>query len=182
MQANLQGWIKIMAFTSYSVLCEAQIVFACLSKCFFRSVIQNSLSNDMWKHLAIKLINVEGNFIVSTRTHWGEPQPLVPCHFWGVAPIRFPVPSPDSGPRSFPWVPQYLFPCPFEGGTPGLGYPLSQDWCTLHLAMTGVHPSQDWCTLHLARTGVVPGQDWCTPPGTGYAAGGTVSCRRLSCF
>ena len=93
----------------------------------------------------------------------------------GLPPVRFPVPSPDSGPRSFLGVPQSLVPCPFWGGGtpvsvpmsyPGGGVPQScHRACWGSTSRTGVPPSQDWginpppsgmTGIPPARTGVPP--------------------------
>ena len=74
----------------------------------------------------------------------------------GGTPVRFPVPSPDSGPMSFLGSTPVLGSMSLLGGTPVLShlYPLDK---------TGISPGQKWGTP--ARTGVPsPGQDWGTPP------------------
>ena len=76
-----------------------------------------------------KIIVNSRPFIITARIRRIEKVMFSVCsHLEGCIPVRFPVPSSDSGPRSFLGVPHHLVPCPFQVPWTSTGAPYSQDW------------------------------------------------------
>ena len=116
------------------------------------------------------------------RTGEGNVFNLSICSMWGGrgTPVRFPVPSPDSGPRSFPGDTLVSGPISLlRGGIPvlsevQLGAGLLQSY---HRSCEGAPqdraPSQDWGhpPPPPTRTGLPLSQDWVPPARTGVPPG-----------